>query len=117
MVTEKDASNCSYTNERNVVIISILGVKDEDHLIGVGYAYPNPANTSVTIPLVIDGNWDIDLSLYDMTGKKVKAIYNGEVSGNRDFTFAVDDLQNGMYFYKVTTSEGYESVKKLSIEH
>ena len=117
MVTEKDAGNCSYTNVRNVVIISIVGVKDEDNLIGIGYAYPNPANTSVTIPLVIDGNWNIDLSLYDMTGKKVKAIFNGEVSGNKDITFDVGDLVNGMYFYKVTTSEGFESVKKLTIEH
>ena len=117
MATEKDAGNCSYTNVRNVVIISIVGVKDENNLIGIGYAYPNPANTSVTIPLVIDGNWDIDLSLYDMTGKKVKAIFNGAVSGNRDITFTVDDLQNGMYFYKVSTSDGFESVKKLTIKH
>ncbi|HAW53314.1 MAG TPA: hypothetical protein DCX54_13460 [Flavobacteriales bacterium] len=117
LVTEKDAGNCSYTNERNVVIISIVGVKDEENMIGMGYAYPNPANTTVTIPLVIDGNWNVDLSLYDMTGKKVKEIYNGAVSGNRDFTFAVDDLQNGMYIYKVSTSDGYESVKKLNIAH
>ncbi|HAW52803.1 MAG TPA: hypothetical protein DCX54_10835 [Flavobacteriales bacterium] len=117
MVTEKDAGNCSFTNVRNVVIISIVGVKDEKNLIGIGYAYPNPANTTVTIPLLIDGNWNIDLSLYDMTGKKVKALFNGAVSGNRNLTFAVDDLQNGMYFIKVTTSEGYESVKKLSIKH
>ena len=117
MVTEKDAGNCSFTNVRNVVIISIVGVKDEDNLIGIGYAYPNPANTTVTIPLVIDGDWDIDLSLYDMTGKKVKAIYTGSVSGNKDITFAVDDLQSGMYFYKVSTSDGFESVKKLNIKH
>ena len=117
MVTEKDQGNCSYTNVRNVVIISIVGVKEENKTIGIGYAYPNPANTTVTIPLIIDGNWDIDLSLYDMTGKKVKAIYRGEVSGNREVTLAVDDLQNGMYFYKIVTSDGFESVKKLSIKH
>ena len=117
MVTEKDAGNCSFTNVRNVFIMSIVGVKDENNLIGIGYAYPNPANNSVTIPVVIDGTWDIDLSLYDITGNKVKAIYNGAVSGNRDFTFSIDDLQNGMYFYKITTSDGFESVKKLNINH
>jgi hypothetical protein len=99
------------------VVYSTVGVKDENHFIGIGHAYPNPANTTVTIPFIIDGDWDIDLNLYDMTGKKVKVIYNGEVSGNRNFTFTVDDLDNGMYFYRVTTSDGYESVKKLSIEH
>ena len=117
MVTEKDAGNCSYTNVRNVVIYSIVGIKDESNMIGIGNAYPNPASTIVTIPVLIDGNWDIDLSLYDMTGKKVKAIFNGAVSGNREISFSVDDLQNGMYFYKVSTSEGYESVKKLNIKH
>ena len=117
MVEEKDAGNCKYTNVRNVVIISIVGIKDENNLIGIGYAYPNPANTRVTIPVVVDGNWDIDLNLYDITGKKVKTIFHGAVSGNRDFAFNVADLQNGIYFYKVTTGDGFESVKKLSIKH
>ncbi|HAW53319.1 MAG TPA: hypothetical protein DCX54_13485 [Flavobacteriales bacterium] len=117
MVEEKDAGNCKYTNVRNVVIISIVGIKDENNLIGIGYAYPNPANTRVTIPVVVDGNWDIDLSLYDITGKKVKTIFHGAVPGNRDFAFNVADLQNGIYFYKVTTGDGFESVKKLSIKH
>jgi len=117
LVTEKDAGNCSFTNERNVVIISIVGVKDENHQIGIGSAYPNPANTSITIPLMSSGDWNIDLSLFDITGKKVKSIYSGEVSGNRNFTFAVDDLRSGIYFYKVATQDGYESVKKISIQH
>ena len=117
MVTEKDAGNCSFTNERNVVIISIVGVKDQNNLIGIGYAYPNPANTTVTIPVVVDGSWDIDLSLYDISGKKVMDVFSGNVTGNRDFTFAVDDLENGLYFYKVSTRDGYESVKKLSVKH
>jgi len=117
MVTEKDNANCSYTNVRNIVIKSIVGINDNDQHIGIGKAYPNPANTIVTIPVVSKGNWDVDLSLYDMTGKKVKAIYNGAISGNRDFTFAVDDLENGMYFNKVTTSDGFESLNKISIQH
>ena len=75
------------------------------------------ANTTVTIPVVVDGNWDITLSLYDVSGKKVKDIYNGAISGNRNFTFEVGDLDNGMYLYKITTSDGYESVKKLSVKH
>ena len=117
MVGEKDNGNCSYTNVRNIVIISIIGINDKDQHIGLGRAYPNPANTTVTIPVVSKGNWNVDLSLYDMTGKKVKSIYNGVISGNRDFTFAVDDLENGMYFYKVTTGDGHESVNKISIQH
>ena len=117
MVGEKDNGNCSYTNVRNIVIKSIVGINDKDQNVELGKAYPNPANTTVTIPLVSNGNWDVDLSLYDMTGKKVKAIYNGIISGNRNFTFEVTDLENGVYFYKVTSNDGYESVKKISIIH
>jgi hypothetical protein len=116
-VTEKDAGNCSFTNVRTIVITSIIGINEKGQQIGLGMAYPNPANTSVTIPLVSEGNWDVDLNLFDMTGKKVKSIYSGEITGNRDFTFNVDDLENGMYFYKITTSEGYESVNKINIQH
>ncbi|HAW53313.1 MAG TPA: hypothetical protein DCX54_13455 [Flavobacteriales bacterium] len=117
LVIEKDAGNCSYTNVRNVVIISIVGIKDADNQIGIGYAYPNPANETVTIPVVTEGSWDISLDLFDVSGKKVKAIYTGVVSGNRDFTLDVNDLRNGMYFYRLSTTDGYESVKKLSITH
>ena len=117
MVTEKDAGNCSFTNVRTIVIISVVGINEKDQHIGLGMAYPNPANTNITIPVVSDGNWNVDLNLFDITGKKVKAIYTGEISGNRDFTFNVNDLENGIYFYKITTAEGYESVNKISIQH
>ena len=115
--TETDLGNCSYTNSRDVVIISIIGIRNENSRIGIGYAYPNPANNTVTIPLISSGNWDINLSLYDISGKQVKIIYNGKVTGDRAFTFAVDDLKNGLYFYKIKTSDGFESVKKLTVQH
>ena len=60
---------------------------------------------------------DVSLNLYDVTGKHVKAIYEGGINGSKNITFAVDDLQNGLYFYKVTTSDGFESVKKITVQH
>ena len=117
MVTERDVGNCSRTNVRNIVVKSIVGINDKDQHIRLGKAYPNPANTSITIPVFSNGHGDIDLSLYDLTGKKVKDIYKGNVSGNREFSFEVDDLDNGIYFYKIATGDGHKAVNKISIQH
>lgn len=117
IILTESVGGCKRPNERNVMIVSIVGVKDNKESIGIGYAYPNPANTNITIPVVSKGDWDIELNLYDVSGKQVKSIYKGTVHGNQDFTFDVSDLKSGMYFYSIRTQDGYESLKKMSIQH
>ena len=108
--------NCIRTNALPVVIISIIGIEGED-AIGIGNVYPNPANNTVNIPVIADQSTSLELSLYDITGNKVKEIFNGNVEGNRIFSLYVGDLKEGLYFYKVKTSKGHQKVGRLSIKH
>lgn len=117
MITcEETVNGCTYPNEKAVVVVSIVGIKGENESIAMGHAYPNPAQSRITIPIVSKGQWEIDLDLYDMTGKAVKSIYHGALNGSKEITFDVDDLENGMYFYKISTSDGYGSVKRITIQ-
>jgi hypothetical protein len=115
--TETDNLNCSYPNEKAVVVVSIVGVNENNERITMGKAYPNPANSSISIPFMSNGPWDVELNLYDITGKQVKSIYSGDVSGSKTVTFAVDDLKSGLYYCQISTKDGYTSVKKIVVQH
>lgn len=115
-LTETGSGNCIRTNVLPVVIISVVGLNDKES-IGIGTAYPNPADQSVNIPVFANQNSSIELALFDITGKKVRDIYSGNLSGNKVFSLNVNDLREGLYFYKIRTSSGYEKVSRLSIKH
>ena len=74
-----------------------------------GTPYPNPVTSSVTIPFVIaaDQTW-VEISVYDMMGKKVKEIVNNSYDpGLYHALWEGTDLQgtkvsHGMYLYRMT---------------
>jgi flagellar hook assembly protein FlgD len=80
--------------------------------------YPNPFNPStiITYDLAADGH--VDLSIYNIIGKKVKTIVNQNETAGRKFTawYGTDDVGNalsaGMYFYRLTAG-GKVFTKKM----
>lgn len=115
-VTETDGTNCSYENILPVNIISIDGILESGSAF-LGSAYPNPANESITIPVNSEKSVDITLSIFDLSGKEVLNIFNGEVNGNKNFVMSVMSLDEGMYFYKLVASDGGQMTRKLMIKH
>jgi hypothetical protein len=116
-LVETDGGSCSRDNVVPVNVVSLVGIEDLTANLGLGDAYPNPSNDAVTIPVYAESNWQVELSLYDITGKRVKSIFSGTISGNKTIQFSVENLENGLYFYKLTTSDGRQAVKKLTIQH
>lgn len=115
-VLETDLTNCTYESILPVVVISIDGIA-ENQGVRVGEAYPNPADNTVNIPVYISVNSEIKLQLFDLTGKVVADVFNGRVTGSRVFKIDVSALNEGLYFYKLTDSEGYQQVRRLAIKH
>jgi hypothetical protein len=115
--TETDSKNCSYPNVVAVNVISIIGIKENGQQLNMGRVYPNPANTTINIPLYCNGDWNINLSLFDVSGKEVKSVYAGVISGETKVSIDVSDLKNGLYFCKVISAEGYTAVRKIEIRH
>ena len=75
--------------------------------------YPNPFNPVTTIKFEVIKKENIDLSLYDMLGRKVKTLFKGEVqAGITDVKVDGSNLASGVYFYVFKTPEFY-STKKL----
>ena len=80
--------------------------------------FPNPFNPStvITYDLAVDGF--VDLSIYNVVGKKVKTIVNQNETAGRKITawYGRDDVGNslsaGMYFYRLTAG-GKVFTKKM----
>lgn len=112
---DRDPTNCEYTNVLPVNVISIVGIDESE--FGLGEAYPNPANDILNIPVKVNSERTISLTLHDLNGKIVREMYSGSMKGDRLFTISTSDLNEGMYIYKLSDSQGNISIKKLIISH
>lgn len=65
--------------------------------------YPNPFNPSTYIDFALNKNEFITLIVYDLLGKKVATLINGEYeSGFHSVLFNSNGLASGIYFYTLT---------------
>lgn len=76
--------------------------------------YPNPFNPETRIDYKIAEETIVNISLYDITGRMIRELVN-ERKQPGFYTLILNgrELSSGTYFYKLATSSGYVSVKKL----
>jgi hypothetical protein len=80
----------------------------------LGQNYPNPFNPSTKINFSILSNSKISLKVYDVLGKEVATLANGEfATGSYNVDFNASNLSAGIYFYTLTTSNGFSQTKKM----
>ena len=78
-------------------------------------AFPNPFAGVTTIKYTVSESTNVELGIYDLTGKAVNILFNGEVTGGEEMThtFDANELPQGMYFYRITTTDGQDEIGKL----
>jgi len=75
--------------------------------------YPNPFNPSTTISFAIPAKSFVTLKVYNVLGKEVANLVNGEFeSGRHSVDFNASDLASGVYYYTVSAGS-YTSTKKM----
>jgi hypothetical protein len=75
--------------------------------------YPNPFNPSTNISFIIPEVSEVNLSVYDMLGNKVRTLIDGKKQpGTYEIEFNAEGLSSGMYFYRLSSGK-YNSTKKL----
>lgn len=70
--------------------------------------YPNPSSDKVTL-VFVNSNTEHTITLMDITGKIVKS----DKTMASEFTFEKSNIQSGIYFLKITESNGQSSVHKI----
>lgn len=70
----------------------------------LGTAYPNPFNPTTTIQFTLPEAAAVSLVVYDMLGREVKRLVDGELAtGNHEVVFDAGNLPSGMYVYQLIT--------------
>ena len=79
-------------------------------------AYPNPFNPITHIDFDIPSDDNIQLVIYDISGRKVDALYQGSINaGYHQLTWYADKFSSGVYFVVLTSSTGYKSTQKVML--
>ncbi len=76
--------------------------------------YPNPFNPATTIRYDLPKQSIVELTIFDILGRKVKTIINNESkqAGRYEVSFNASSLPSGVYFYRITAGD-YVSTKKM----
>ena len=80
--------------------------------------YPNPFNPTTTIRVDIPERTNVELSVYNILGQKVKTLIANESRnpGRYEVSFNGNSLASGVYVYRLTTKNYTQSRKMLLIK-
>jgi len=94
---------------------SISFINNNTDKIYLGQNYPDPFSENTQIDVYLPHTELIDLSVYDIFGKKVLTIANFKLgSGQHSFMINANELESGIYYYRLTThSISYLLTKKM----
>ncbi|MDZ7716692.1 MAG: MXAN_6640 family putative metalloprotease [Balneolaceae bacterium] len=84
-------------------------------LVTLKQNYPNPFNGTTIIEFTLQQDSNVQLRLYDVTGRLVRTIIDGpRTAGTYTPTLSSDRLASGIYFYRLITDKR-SKVKKLTL--
>ncbi len=101
----------------SILVVVFIFVTTEDEItspipFGINKANPNPFSQSVSINFGVDkDNSDIDISIYNIKGQKIKTLFNGVKSkGMYQVVWNADDNQgreasSGVYFCRIASKD------------
>ena len=76
--------------------------------------FPNPFNPSTTIQYELPTSGEVELSLYNILGEKVRTVFNGfQTTGIHKIEFQARDLSSGVYIYEIKSGRLIERKKLL----
>ncbi len=99
------------------------GVGVEENTTGivvtsVGNPYPNPATSSITFPITLDGSGNINISVFDIAGRTVDSVSSDELqAGSHSLVWNVTEMPRGIYTARITDPSGSVTTKRIVITH
>ncbi len=78
--------------------------------------YPNPFNPTTTIEFDLAKAGFVDVTIYDLQGRKVVSLYNGNLDQAQGYTFNWDasNVASGQYFARIT-APGFSDVINMTL--
>ena len=93
-----------------------VGVKENKSSKKEITAFPNPANSFITIPLKMNVNQQVVLNVFDLSGKLVKS-ETSCMANNNMLKVNTDSIENGSYLFQLRFEDNSTSNFKVLIAH
>lgn len=111
----------SYSSSSDIYIIKTdeygsVGIQNENNIdeACLYQNYPNPFNLTTSINYSIPNNGEVNLKVFDITGREVVTLVNRvEIQGLHNVSFNADNLTSGIYFYRLAIDGKNVANKKL----
>lgn len=117
-ITVRGVDVLPYQGKIKVTPVSVPELSDNQKELGFINIFPNPFDQSTVINYWIPTQSDISLKIYDLNGRLIKVLFEGQQSGgNYSVKWnGLDDSGNqivaGMYFVKLSMN-GFNQTRKL----
>jgi len=99
-------------NFSNILPIDVNGKLSYE----LNQSFPNPTHGASTITYSIPVKSQVTLTVYDMQGRVVRVLQNGErAAGKYAVTVPSDLLKKGVYYYKLEAGE-FKSTRKMIVQ-
>jgi hypothetical protein len=132
-INDKDAGGIPQTEgmnvQNNVMYLAFAadsvwtgsGVEEEEASLPATFAlkqnYPNPFNASTTIEYVTLTSGEVELAVYNLRGEKVEVLVNKAMpAGAHAVTWDAANVATGVYYYKLSSSEGTITKRALLLK-
>ena len=76
--------------------------------------FPNPVRRQATIQFAVPERKKVTLRLYDVLGRRVKTLVDGQQDGRQQAQFDVSGLSSGVYFLRLR-AEGTRRTERLTV--
>src|SRR5690554_4531053 len=74
--------------------------------------YPNPSTDEQTLGLFLQNSSKLSVGLYDVQGRLIKLVYEGEQNGGETkLKVDINSLSSGMYIYKIAAGDKVKSIQ------
>lgn len=97
-----------------VLLGTELGVEEQIEGPAAYSVSVNDFNNAPTISLSIADRVDLNVEIFDLSGRQIDQLFNGSFQGEGSFTF--DQANQGTYIYKVTANGQVTSGKLIVVE-
>ena len=114
-------TNYEKTAIRLVDTLTVTTVNEINNLQPIRFSlfqnYPNPFNPTTTIKYYLKAKSNVQLIIYDISGKIIKIIINeSQSAGEHSVPFSANQMASGIYFYKLKIGSFEQSRKMLLLQ-